>query len=397
MLLTTPKNLQSAKLTEGLGGIIEGASDIRPTGMRSPIFPASSQEKILSPSPKTEGTIIRSPEKVSVSSADQASRAALGEKMGQTSPEVTSQSAYRQILDNIGKSQVQAEAYSKGRIRDNLNRWIKPKTALHIDPADEAVLQTFLRRINKNPYNLNNKDTMALNEYYRAFSASNRKSTALVQLNPEAYSFLSKWGEKFEKGAPSSTQSTVHNFFRGILSEKEFLRRQSVLESQMNQVRIVAEWEKQAQTISKALGHSIEEVHQFGNTIGGKDFFTSFSGHNFKKTLEEFKALKREKPQLAKAWETFLGTEEYNARLELLKTLSWMKEPTTIPSETISAWRAQGLDVKRMLKIVNYNPRISQLHGPKLEIEFKSPKDYESAKETFLSKNKYGIPCIKEY
>ncbi|KAI9619962.1 hypothetical protein H4Q26_013943 [Puccinia striiformis f. sp. tritici PST-130] len=195
------------------------------------------------------------------------------------------------------------------------------------------------------------QDKRVLNKYYKAFSASDKELNARVHSDPDTYIMLSKWEKK--------------NFIpRGIFPT----------------------------------GYRDDEINQFRNLIGGKVFPLSFDHSNFKESLAKLKSLNREKPRIASQWEQYLGQEEYESRIGLLKTMSRMKDPNRIPVQTIAGWRAQGLDVDRMLKIVDYTPNGRQIGDEAhqfADFHFTNPAERKSAKNLFLSDNLYGIPWLK--
>ncbi|KAA1121923.1 hypothetical protein PGTUg99_035583 [Puccinia graminis f. sp. tritici] len=362
----------------------------------------TSLETFIPPRTSSDEDFLKSPGTISTSSTEASTsrELSLGDELGHSSPEATSQrvnqasTIYRHLLTIAEKPQVQLEKNSYwGRLTTYLDRakgyspFGRPKTVLQLTETDASELNIFLLRARQK---LNAEDTKVLNEYYQTFSAFSKKSTTMIQSNPDSYKFLSEWEKKH-----FIPHTIMSNFFKKILSDSEFSRRENVFQLQREQYRIVAGWGKQEKSIQQATGYLEEEVKGFGNLLGGKDFFPSFDKVDSQATLNQIESLEKEKPRLAKAWKDYLEPEEYDSRIQLLNTLAQLKKPHQIPSETISAWRAQGLDVDRMLKIVDYRPgKIEQLveEGPRGKTQFENLETYQAGRRLFLTENVYGIP-----
>ncbi|KNE88990.1 hypothetical protein PSTG_17555 [Puccinia striiformis f. sp. tritici PST-78] len=287
----------------------------------------------------------------------------------ETSPAPTSPSSeyakrihslYRQVLSAIEKPQARLQktkywqkltTYADEMKTHPLFDW--EPVVLHFDPNDETKLTEFLTRAGQN---LIPQDKRVLNEYYKAFSASDKELNTRVHSDPDTYIMLSKWEKK-----NFTPRGIFRDYFETILPEGETFRRESVLQIQREQFQILAGWEKKVASIRQATGYRDDEINEFGNLTRGKVFPLSFDHSNFKESLAKLKSLNREKPRIASQWEQYLGQEEYESRIGLLKTMSRMKDPDRIPVKTIAGWRVQGLDVDRMLKIVDYTPNGRQI------------------------------------
>ncbi|PLW35771.1 hypothetical protein PCANC_25096 [Puccinia coronata f. sp. avenae] len=251
-------------------------------------------------------------------------------------------------------------------------------------------LQAFSRRF-QDP--LGYEDSQALEAYYLAYLISNRKPTARVLFDPQTYNLLKSWDER-----KPAMYKEVHDFFGEILRPKEIERRKSVLLLQREHATRMAGWDDFLKLTTERLGPSTseEDIIQAGNLIGGAKFeVPSLEKQALDQSLIEINRMELEKPKLMKSWKMYLGYKEYNSRVKLLTKISQMKHPLTIPPASISSWRSQGLDVNRMLKIIDYLPESAENNQIGLELEelkalaenLKS--DIEKAKEIFYYKTKY--------
>ncbi|KAI7943386.1 hypothetical protein MJO29_013230 [Puccinia striiformis f. sp. tritici] len=393
---------------------------LKPIDWNQPRTPSSSEEASLTSSPQTllgtketftppktssDEIFLKNPGSPSLQSS-KSQEVSLSDEWKHTSPKAASpketspaptsptseyakqiQSLYRQVLSAIEKPQARLQKTKYWQkfttYADEMKThplFDREPVVLHFDPDDETKLTEFLKRAGPN---LIPQDKRVLNEYYKAFSASDKELNARVHSDPNTYSMLSKWEKK--NFIPCGI---FRDYFETILPEGETFRRESVLQIQREQVA----------SIRQATGYREDEINEFGNLIGGKVFPLSFDHSNFKESLAKLKSLNCEKPRLASQWEQYLGQEEYESRIGLLKTMSRMKDPDRIPVETIAGWRAQGLDVDRMLKIVDYTPNSRQIGHEAhqfADFHFTNPAERQSARNLFLPDNLYGIPWLK--
>ncbi|POW03114.1 hypothetical protein PSHT_11809 [Puccinia striiformis] len=403
---------------------------LKPIDWNQPRTPASSEEASLTSSPQTllgtketftppktssDDVFSKNPGSPS-SQSSKSQEVSLSDEWKHTSPKAASpketspaptsptseyakqiQSLYRQVLSAIEKPQARLQ---KTKYWQKFATYVdemkthplfdREPVVLHFDPDDKTKLTEFLKRAGQN---LIPQDKRVLNEYYKAFSASDKGLNARVHSDPDTYIMLSKWEKK-----NFIPRGIFRDYFETILPEGETFRRESALQIQREQFRILAGWEKKVASIRQATGYGDDEINEFGNLIGGKVFPLSFDHSNFKESLAKLKSLNRAKPRIASQWEQYLGKQEYESRIGLLKTMSRMKDPDRIPVETIAGWRAQGLDVDRMLKIVDYTPNGRQIGDEAhqfADFHFTNPAERQSARNLFLPDNLYGIPWLK--
>ncbi|OAV91914.1 hypothetical protein PTTG_02619 [Puccinia triticina 1-1 BBBD Race 1] len=352
-------------------------------------------------SPRSSGTISSAS---STEASGKIQENSLVEKSGQTSPApvATSESAsqlksiYRELASSVEIDKTPVQLPEKTYWDRVTTFWDQAKEYLPFGPrgtvtqfnrADEIELNAWLLRVK---HRLNRQEAQILDEYYQAFSASSKKSTTMMKLDPDTDKSLSEW-----KKANPVPHSIFRQFFGKILTEREYLRRDNVFGIQREQFRIVANWQKAEQEIGKSF--PIEAVKKFGNALGGKEFFPAFGAEKAKETLDQISVLKAEHHGLSKAWRGHLKEDEYIARIELLKALANMKNPGKIPSETISAWRAQGLDVPRMLKVFDYSLERNGIVGEGKTLDFRldNRKNFKSAKDQFFPNNAQDIPWLE--
>ncbi|KAI9625306.1 hypothetical protein H4Q26_016328 [Puccinia striiformis f. sp. tritici PST-130] len=135
----------------------------------------------------------------------------------------------------------------------------------------------------------------------------------------------------------------LRNFFSEVLSERELSRRENALKIQRTQFRIMSGWDKQVKSMSQDSGYSASEFARFGNVVGAPVFPPApESSIVIKRTPEMIEFLEKDSSGLHKQWKTYL--EQWKTYLG----------PEEIASDKIHDWIAQGLDVNRMLKIVDY-------------------------------------------
>ncbi|KAI9631445.1 hypothetical protein KEM48_014355 [Puccinia striiformis f. sp. tritici PST-130] len=354
----TPSSSEEASLTSSPQTLLGTKETFTP--------PKTSSDEIFSKNPGSPSLQSSKSQEVSLSDEwKHTSPKAASPK--ETSPAPTSptseyakqiQSLYRQVLSAIEKPQARLQKTKYWQkfttYADEMKThplFDREPVVLHFDPDDETKLTEFLKRAGQN---LIPQDKRVLNEYYKAFSASDKELNARVHSDPDTYSMLSKWEKK--------------NFIpRGIF--RDYLKRYC-LKGRLSEERVFYRY-------------------------NGNSFESSRAG---RKGLAKLKSLNCEKPRLASQWEQYLGQEEYESRIGLLKTMSRMKDPDRIPVETIAGWRAQGLDVDRMLKIVDYTPNSRQIGHEAhqfADFHFTNPAERQSARNLFLPDNLYGIPWLK--
>ncbi|WAR51636.1 hypothetical protein PtB15_1B72 [Puccinia triticina] len=364
-----------------------------------------------------------SPGTVSVSSTEAYGRShelSIDAKSAQRSPEKTSQivrkinSIYRELSSSVERPQAQLPEKSYWErlttLLDQAKEYFPfgPRgTVTQFDADDEIQLNKWLLRVKPR---LTREEARVLDGYYQAFSASSKKPTAMVKFDPDTFNFLAQWEEK---NSNFFTRSIFLDFFEQRLSKGELLRRKGVLQLQQEHFRIVTGWKEAEVHIHQSYRIPLDAVQEFGKMLGGNKIFPAFGDLNFKEALDRIKILQAKYPALPAAWKAYLNPEEksaqladeddaqlpeeYKERLKLLRTLSKMKNPGKIPPETISAWRAQGLDVNRMLKIVDYSLERNKMvgEGQHADPQLDTLDNYQSARRRFLAKNAHGTNWLE--
>ncbi|KAI7967819.1 hypothetical protein MJO29_001096 [Puccinia striiformis f. sp. tritici] len=263
----------------------------------------------------------------------------------------------------------------------------RTSNVLHLDTADANELEIYLNRIGTK---LSVQDKQVLDRFYSAFSVSNKQFNTRVHATAEDLELLSKW-----KDTNAVTHGVFRNFFTQRLPEGEFLRRESVLNLQQAKLRIIAGWSKEVESISADSGRSAGEVAAWGDLLGGKVFPSQLqSPKSMKEIVAAIESFEKDTDAVAKAplehWKAYLGPEEFDSRLQIMKTMSNLKNPDRIPADTIRDWIEQGLDVNRMLKIADYPLE----HGFP-DLASMGSTELKTAKKLFLRKNTYGIDWSK--
>ncbi|KAI9619958.1 hypothetical protein H4Q26_013939 [Puccinia striiformis f. sp. tritici PST-130] len=170
------------------------------------------------------------------------------------------------------------------------------------------------------------------------------------------------------------------------------------LNLQQAKLRIISGWSEQVESISQDFGCLVPEVDGWGDLLGGKDFPPLQSSDSIKKNLKTIDFFEKDSDVIAdviakapfEQWKAYLGPEEYKSRIEILKTMSNLKNLHRIPADTIRDWIEQGLDVNRMLKVVDYTLE----HGFP-DLASMGSTELKTAKKLFLKKNTYGIDWSK--
>ncbi|KAI9629474.1 hypothetical protein KEM48_012943 [Puccinia striiformis f. sp. tritici PST-130] len=215
----------------------------------------------------------------------------------------------------------------------------RTRTVLHFSKADASSLESYLKL---NGAKLSVQDKQVLDMYYSAFSVSNKAFNIRIQPATENFKLLLEREE-----ANHDTYGIFRNFFSEVLSERELFRRENALKIQRTQFWIMSGWDKQVKAMSQDSGYSASEFARF-------------------------------------------GPEELDSRLQILKTMSNLKNPDRIASNKIHDWIAQGLDVNRMLKIVDYT-----LQNELSTLSSLGTAEYAAAKELFLGRNQYQLSARK--
>ncbi|POW17060.1 hypothetical protein PSTT_00900, partial [Puccinia striiformis] len=343
----------------------------------------------------TPQPLARNPE---VASSIDASKT-LDNELRHTSSAVTSQPerGTHSILGDIGKTSTHpAETSYWGKLtnsRDHLKSDLpsgRTRTVLHFSEADASLLESYLKL---NGAKLSVQDEQVLDMYYSAFSVSKKAFNIRIQPATENFKLLSEWEE-----ANHDTYGIFRNFFSEVLSERELSRRENALKIQRTQFRIMSGWDKQVKSMSQDSGYSASEFARFGNVVGAPVFPPALeSSIVIKRTPEMIEFLEKDSSGLHKQWKTYLeqwktylGPEEFDSRLQILKTMSNLKNPDRIASDKIHDWIAQGLDVNRMLKIVDYT-----LEHELSTLSSLGTAEYAAAKELFLGRNQYQVNWSK--
>ncbi|KNF00409.1 hypothetical protein PSTG_06337 [Puccinia striiformis f. sp. tritici PST-78] len=343
----------------------------------------------------TPQPLARNPE---VASSIDASKT-LDNELRHTSSAVTSQPerGTHSILGDIGKTSTHpAETSYWGKLtnsRDHLKSDLpsgRTRTVLHFSEADASLLESYLKL---NGAKLSVQDEQVLDMYYSAFSVSKKAFNIRIQPATENFKLLSEWEE-----ANHDTYGIFRNFFSEVLSERELSRRENALKIQRTQFRIMSGWDKQVKSMSQDSGYSASEFARFGNVVGAPVFPPApESSIVIKRTPEMIEFLEKDSSGLHKQWKTYLeqwktylGPEEFDSRLQILKTMSNLKNPDRIAPDKIHDWIAQGLDVNRMLKIVDYT-----LEHELSTFSSLGTAEYAAAKELFLGRNQYQVNWSK--
>ncbi|KAI9624992.1 hypothetical protein H4Q26_016559 [Puccinia striiformis f. sp. tritici PST-130] len=142
-------------------------------------------------------------------------------------------------------------------------------------------------------------------------------------------------------------------------STQEYMRPPKISNAFEAKLRIIAGWSKEVESISADSGRSAGEVAAWGDLLGGKVFPSQLqSPKSMKEIVAAIESFEKDTDAVAKAplehWKAYLGPEEFDSRLQIMKTMSNLKNPDRIPADTIRDWIEQGLDVNRMLKIADY-------------------------------------------
>ncbi|KAI9624996.1 hypothetical protein H4Q26_016563 [Puccinia striiformis f. sp. tritici PST-130] len=257
-----------------------------------------------------------------------------------------------------------SRTYSKSLLPSG---WTSP--LLHFSNADASQLELYLRFTG---IRLTDKQKQYLDKLYSALSVSEKESNTRVHATAEEFELLSKWKE-----TDPVTHVIIRTFFTRVLSERELVRRESVLNLQQAKLRIISGWSKQVESISTHSGRSASE-----------------SPNSIKKSLKAIGYFEKDSDVIAKAplehWKAYLGPEEYKSRIEILKTMSNLKTPGRIAPNKICDWIEQGLDVNRMLKVVDYT-----LEHELPDLAYLGNKQYNTAKELFLGRNSYEVDWSK--
>ncbi|KAI9619960.1 hypothetical protein H4Q26_013941 [Puccinia striiformis f. sp. tritici PST-130] len=253
-----------------------------------------------------------------------------------------------------------------------------------------AAKELFLGRNQFTGIRLTDKQKQYLDKLYSALSVSEKESNTRVHATAEEFELLSKW-----KQTDPVTHGIIRTFFTRVLLERELVRRESVLNLQQAKLQIISGWSEQVESISQDSGRSVPEVAGWGDLLGGKVFPPPLQSPNsIKKSLKAIGYFEKDSDVIAKApfeqWKAYLGPEEYKSRIEILKTMSNLKTPVRIAPNKIRDWIEQGLDVNRMLKVVDYT-----LEHELPDLAYLGNKQYNTAKELFLGRNSYEVDWSK--
>ncbi|POW09877.1 hypothetical protein PSTT_06535, partial [Puccinia striiformis] len=337
----------------------------------------------------TPQPLARNPE---VASSIDASKT-VDHELRHTSSMVTSQPerGTHSILGDIGKTSTHPPETSYwGKLTnswDHLKSYLpsgRTRTVLHFSKADASLLESYLKL---NGAKLSVQDKQVLDMYYSAFSVSNKAFNIRIQPATENFKLLLEREE-----ANHDTYGIFRNFFSEVLSERELFRRENALKIQRTQFWIMSGWDKQVKAMSQDSGYSASEFARFGNVVGAPVFPPALeSSILIKRTPEMIEFLEKDSSGLRKQWKTYLEqTREFDSRLQILKTMSNLKNPDRITSDKIHDWIAQGLDVNRMLKIVDYT-----LQNELSTLSSLGTAEYAAAKELFLGRNQYQVNWSK--
>lgn len=251
---------------------------------------------------------------------------------------------------------------------------LQGKSTIRIEGQDGVKIRVILK--------LNNAkiNPQIVNKYYEMLCASDKSSLAMLRLDLQTKAMVDRL-----KNEQPFDYRILQQFFAEILTAKERLRRESVLTLQARQLEIVTGWEKQLGSTSKELGVDLETIRKAGELLQIGNFFPSFREVNVSETLDQIKTLRRENPQILRIVTHYLGMAEYRSRVKLLRTIQKFNLQE-ISSEQISAWLAQGLNVCRIIKILNYtksNLQDGEITGPQFSC-VEHPKEFERAAKLFL-------------
>ncbi|KNE99332.1 hypothetical protein PSTG_07449 [Puccinia striiformis f. sp. tritici PST-78] len=277
-------------------------------------------------------------------------------------------------------------ANSRTHLKSHLpSGWTSP--LLRFSNADASKLELYLRFTG---IRLTDKQKQYLDKLYSALSVSEKESNTRVHATAEEFELLSKW-----KQTDPVTHGIIRTFFTRVLLERELVRRESVLNLQQAKLQIISGWSEQVESISQDSGRSVPEVAGWGDLLGGKVFPPPLQSPNsIKKSLKAIGYFEKDSDVIAKApfeqWKAYLGPEEYKSRIEILKTMSNLKTPVRIAPNKIRDWIEQGLDVNRMLKVVDYT-----LEHELPDLAYLGNKQYNTAKELFLGRNSYEVDWSK--
>ncbi|PLW07769.1 hypothetical protein PCANC_25702 [Puccinia coronata f. sp. avenae] len=289
------------------------------------------------------------------------------------------------IASTVGKPTTIFNPMSYLEIIKSYSPFGRTRPALELTEGDATQLGWFLRDRGQQ---LNDEDIQVMNTYYETFSASDRTPTAVIKFEPDTNNLLADWEQR-----KPPVRGLFREFFREILSEQELKRRISVLAFQRKQYEILSGWNEHINYMSKRLDRPAEDITKAGDLIGGKRFSPPLESDKSRLTLNRIAEMEKEMPNIMNSWKKYLG-QEYSSRVRLLETLSELDNPVTIELETISSWRAQRLDVNRMLKILDYRAKGEKFvgQGEHTAIQFQNLVSYDAAKNLFFDPSRNGIP-----
>ncbi|PLW35774.1 hypothetical protein PCANC_25104 [Puccinia coronata f. sp. avenae] len=292
------------------------------------------------------------------------------------------------IASTVGKPTTIFNPMSYLEIIKSYSPFGRTRPALELTEGDATQLGWFLRDRGQQ---LNDEDIQVMNTYYETFSASDRTPTAVIKFEPDTNNLLADWEQR-----KPPVRGLFREFFREILSEQELKRRISVLAFQRKQYEILSGWNEHINYMSKRLDRPAEDITKAGDLIGGKRFSPPLESDKSRLTLNRIAEMEKEMPNIMNSWKKYLG-QEYSSRVRLLETLSELDNPVTIELETISSWRAQRLDVNRMLKILDYRAKGEKFvgQGEHTAIQFQNLVSYDAAKNLFFDPSRNGIPWTK--
>lgn len=131
----------------------------------------------------------------------------------------------------------------------------------------------------------------------------------------------------------------------------EFRRRDEVIRLQFEEIKRRNGWSKQIAQIAQRRRIARQVVERAGLLFGGKEYFPAFENH--RTILSELEELENKQPTLYQDWLKYVGKGAFEKQIKLIKILSKTKGQN-IPPELLSAWQMQGLDVPRMLHMLNF-------------------------------------------